>query len=311
MQQTQAVAPGIEISKKELIQMRPPRGATGFAPSGPVQTHQWGTNRSAFLGQGMEFAESRIYQPGDDVKNIDWCVTARTGQAHTKLFQAERERPVYLLLDLRSMMQFGSRVRFKSHLAAEVAAKLAWIGHDGGDRIGALILGRNNIHSFRSARTRGAVLQFLDAVARETRQLELPDEAGLKETSLSDGLRRLRQICRPGSMVFVISDFADLDSACEREMKYLAGRTHIINIQISDPLDSALPATAGRISNGRDTLQLSRLGKKALQDYASAFEYRSQQLKKLSVQHNMVLHQISTPESPACLFSPRAARSQR
>ncbi len=309
MQQTAPELPGIEISKAELIHARPPKSVTGFSPSGPVQTHQWGTNRSAFLGQGMEFAESRIYQPGDDVKNIDWCVTARTGQAHTKLFQAEWERPVYLLLDLRSMMQFGSRVRFKSHLAAEIAAQLAWVGHDGGDRIGALILGRQKTHSFKSARTRASVLQFLDAVSSETRPQAEPAGPVSEEPSLSDGLRRLRQICRPGSMVFVISDFADLDDACERELKYLAGRTHIVSIQVSDPLDSALPASAGRISNGRETLQLNSLRRGVLEDYASAFAYRSARLKKLSIQHSMVLHQISTPESPKTLLRPRLARS--
>lgn len=309
MQQTEARAPGIEISKAELIQMRPPKGVTGFAPSGPVQTHQWGTNRSAFLGQGMEFAESRIYQPGDDVKNIDWCVTARTGQTHTKLFQAERERPVYLLVDLRSMMQFGSRVRFKSHLAAEIAAQLAWVGHDGGDRIGALILGRQGIRSFKPARTRSSVLQFLDAVAHQTQRLsEITTQQD--EPSLTEGLRRLRQVCRPGSMVFVISDFADLDEGCEREMKYLAGRSHVINIQISDPLDSALPASAGRISNGRETLQLGQLNKQTLADYATAFQYRSARLNKLSLQHNMVLHQITTREKPSCLLRPQAARGK-
>ena len=136
MSEMPSFAPGIEISPAELILARPDRAITGFAPGGRVSTHMWGANRSVFHGRGMEYAESRAYQPGDDIRTIDWRLTARSNEVHTKLFHEERERPVYLLLDLRAMMQFGTKNRFKAHLAAEIAAMLAWVGIDGGDRVG-------------------------------------------------------------------------------------------------------------------------------------------------------------------------------
>ncbi|MBT5031007.1 MAG: DUF58 domain-containing protein, partial [Proteobacteria bacterium] len=95
-----------------------------------------GETRSKFRGRGMEFEEVRQYQPGDDIRNIDWRVSARTGGTYTKLFCEERERPVHIVVDQRNSMFFGSAQRFKSVLAAEVASALAWAALAGSDRIG-------------------------------------------------------------------------------------------------------------------------------------------------------------------------------
>ncbi|WP_371168870.1 DUF58 domain-containing protein [Aliiroseovarius sp. 2305UL8-7] len=292
---------GITTTLNELVRARPPRGLTGFAPSGRVSTHQWGANRSIFRGRGMEFAESRAYQPGDDVKSIDWRVTARTGLPHTKLFQEERERPVHILLDLRSMMQFGTRVRFKSHLAAEVAAMLSWVGHDGGDRVGGLILTRQGVLDFRAARTRKAVLRFLESVAEQTAtDLEAGDEV-----SLANGLRRLRKSCRPGTLAFVISDFNDLDDNAAKELRRLSGTAHVTNIQISDPLDAALPSQAGRISDGDLALSLGSVTKAELQNYAAQFVARRSRLDRISRQNAMAIHHLQTSDDPATILHPK------
>lgn len=298
MHEHRTYAAGVEASTAELIRTRPPRATSGFAPSGRVSTHQWGTNRSVFRGRGMEFAESREYQPGDDVRSIDWQVTARTGRTHTKLFQEERERPVHILLDLREMMQFGSRVRFKSHLAAEIAAKLAWIGHDGGDRVGGLILTRSGVRDFRGARTRRAVLRFIEAIAEETRLDRKPG----KELSLADGIRRLRHECRPGALAFIVSDFADFDKRCEQELRRLSKSPHVTNIMVTDPLDSELPPRGGRISDGDRAVSLSGLRRHALQDYSTAFNERQERLELTCRQRAMAFHALSTPDDPKSLL---------
>lgn len=299
-------AAGVEASTAELIRARPPRTATGFAPSGRVSTHQWGTNRSVFRGRGMEFAESREYQPGDDVKHIDWQVTARTGRTHTKLFQEERERPVHILLDLRNMMHFGSRVRFKSHLAAEIAAQLAWVGHDGGDRVGGLILTRSGVRDFRAARTRRAVLRFIDAISEET----LLGGEQSEEMTLAHGIRRLRHECRPGALAFVISDFSDFDEACEQELRRLSKSPHVTNILVTDPMDSELPPRAGRVSDGHKALALSGLKKKALKDYTAAFHERRQRLEQLCRQRAMAFHALSTPDDPKSILRTKGVQQR-
>lgn len=291
---------GIEATLAELVRTRPSRAATGFAPSGRVSTHQWGANRSVFLGRGMEFAESRAYAPGDDVRSIDWRVTARTGETHTKLYQEERERPVLLMVDMRAMMQFGTRVQFKAHLAAKVAAMLSWVGHDGGDRVGGLILTRAGVRDHRAERTRRSVLRFLEAFCEETR---LDRDAG-SETSLAQGLRRLRHICRPGSLAFVISDFSGLDDIAAQELRRLASHTHVTLIEVTDPLDAMLPPHAGRISDGGVAVALDRVPRRQLADYAARFADRQARLDALARQHGMALHRLTTSDDPARILHP-------
>ncbi len=341
---------GIEITLDELIKARPAKSVTGFAPSGKVSTHQWGMFRSAFLGRGMEFAESRVYQTGDDVRNIDWRITARTGKTHTKLFHEERERPIYLLVDMRSMMHFATRTRFKANMVAEIASMLAWVGFDGGDRVGGQILTRvdtlgsgndsgkgdrnsgNNVGSnagnnivdndsnntdiasatgivdFRGARTRRAVLRFLERLAEETRfayPSTTPQNANLatppafprrQEVSLAKGIHRLRKTARTGSLVFVLSDFYDFDEQSRQELVRLSAHSQVTLIQVNDPLDKALPAGAGRLSDGLASIDLSALTNQQLQGYSQAFLDRQQQIYQMCAKHGMVLHQLLTSD---------------
>ncbi|TYC69186.1 DUF58 domain-containing protein [Stappia sp. BW2] len=296
---------GIVATLPELVRVRPQRGLTGFAPSGRVATHQWGANRSVFRGRGMEFAESRIYQPGDDVKSIDWRVTARTGQAHTKLFQEERERPIVILTDMRAMMQFGTRNRFKANLAAEVAAMMAWTGHDGGDRVGGLVMTREGLRDFRASRTRRSVLGYLEALAEETR----PERPLGTEVTLAHALRRLRHRNRPGTLAFVISDFSDFGDDAETELRHLAVNAHVTNIQISDPFDAALPPRGGRITDGEHALAISALGGRKLEHYAQQFEARRERLELVSRHHGMVCHFLQTPDDPSWILHPHLNRS--
>lgn len=293
------IIPGINATLDELIRARPPKGMTGFAPAGRVSTHQWGSNASVFKGRGMEFAESRIYQPGDDVRNMDWRVTARTGKAHSKLFQEERERPVHILLDLRAMMHFGTRVRFKSHLAAEVAAQLAWAAHDGGDRLGGQLLTRSGLLECRAARTRRAVLRFLEHIVMQTAPQPPMPSAGTatSEVTLSRAILRLRRICRPGTLVFIISDFHDFDGEVSQELGRLCRHAHVTLIQILDILDRALPARGGRVSDGENSVALAALGRAALDDYSLTFTRRQQRLQKTCGQKGIAYHQLDTTDS--------------
>ncbi|GLO63970.1 hypothetical protein MACH09_44780 [Vibrio sp. MACH09] len=307
MTKSLATVNGIEISQTELFRVRPEKHASGFAPSGKVNTHQWGSNRSHFIGLGMEFAESRVYQAGDDVKNIDWRVTARTGQTHTKLYQEERERPVHILLDLRSMMHFGSRNRFKSHLAAEIAAKVAWIAHDGGDRVGGLICHKQGCSDFRASRTRRSLLRLLDNISQNTR---LAQEVN-QESSLAMSIRRLRHHARSGGLVFIISDFSDLDDKCEGELKKISARNQVTLIHIEDPFDARLPLSGGRLSDGQSVLSLSALSPHSEQEYRLLFSQRLSKLEGLCRQYRMVLQRMSTIDDPSVLFATKYRKNSR
>ena len=293
---------GLEASFAELVRSRQVGTATGFAPSGRVKTHQMGANLSVFHGRGMEFDESRPYQPGDDVRTIDWRLTARTGAMHTKLFHEERERPVQLLVDLRPNMQFGTRKQFKSVLAANIAAKLAWTAIDGGDRVGGLLLAPSGVKTHQARRSQALMLTFLKTIAQAT-QLEQTEPTDL---SLSNAVDRLRRICRPGTLVFIISDFADLDERTARSIRRLSLHTHVTNIQVYDPLEESLPIQGDcRLSDGKQVLALDSLGANAQQEHHDRFAQRMQDLQTLSRRRGMAYHAVTTAEDADAVLWPR------
>lgn len=286
-----------------LVRSRPDRRTTGFAPGGKVRTHQFGTNRSVYRGRGMEFDEARIYQPGDDARAIDWRVTARTGKMHTKLFHEERERPVLILADLRASMHFGTRVQFKSVLAATIAAELAWVGIDGGDRVGGFIMLPNGVKSFPATRNTAAMLRLLKALSEGTR-LEDQQHGETAESPLPTAIDRLRQVCRPCTLVFIVSDFADFDERTELAIKRLSQHAHVTNVLVYDQLDAMLPHGNQRISDGEHVTLLAALGRDSIEQHARMFRDRRLRLERICRQRGMSFLAIPTSASARDVLAP-------
>ncbi|MEC9196644.1 MAG: DUF58 domain-containing protein [Pseudomonadota bacterium] len=302
---TRDYAQGIEAAPSELIRARPDRSITGFAPGGRVSTHLWGANRSVFRGRGMEYAESRAYQPGDEPRAIDWRLTARSGETWTKLYHEERERPVFLLIDLRSTMQFGTRTRFKAHMAAEIAAALAWTGHDGGDRVGATILTRTGLVEVAPSRSRAALLGLLKRVSDGT----LLGVEASGEVPMATALKRLTRVCRPGTLAFIISDFADLDAAEERELRRLSRRAHVSCIALYDRMEADLPDRGGKLSDGSAAVAIAGLARVARDRHAQDFTARRTRLTALCARLGMACHWLSTEDKAQSVLLPRKGRA--
>lgn len=218
-----------------------------------------GQQSSARRGRGLDFDEVRKYYPGDDVRSIDWRVTARTGEAHTKVFKEERERPVLIAVDQRNSLFFGSQTCMKSVWAAEFAATLAWAALENGDRIGGLITGQAEHCELRPRASRSAVLHFLQNLL--TLNQALPDQSGkLTALDFTEQLLALRRIVRPGTHIFIVSDFADYASSQHLpHLSYLARHNRITMCLVSDPLEAVAPPpgyyqfTDGQITAGLDT----------------------------------------------------------
>ena len=231
-----------------------------------------GPNKTNFRGRGIDFEEVRAYQAGDDIRTIDWRVTARSGEAHTKLFREERERQVLVVVDQRNTMFFGSRHCCKSVLAAHLAALLSWAALQRGDRLGGVVFSDTEHHEVRPRRSRRSVLAFLSAIAETNTALplDIPGEA----RRFSDMLCDLRRIARPGSSLFIISDFAGAqDPDAMEHIHQLARHLEITALHCSDPLEQALPA-AGRytVTDGRQRADLYT-GDRSLRDtFADRFE---------------------------------------
>ncbi|HEY6514607.1 MAG TPA: DUF58 domain-containing protein, partial [Steroidobacteraceae bacterium] len=193
-----------------------------------------GAHSSALRGRGLEFQEVRPYVAGDDPRNIDWRVTARRGRPHTKLFREERERPVWLLIDLQPGLFFGTRRQLKSALAVRTAALLAWVASLGGDRVGAVIAHGAAQTRILPARARQAgVLPLLEALLQS--QPRAPGEPA--PLAVEEGLRALLPLVRPGSQVLAISDFAGLREQAGSLWTALAAHTDLRLFWITDALE--------------------------------------------------------------------------
>lgn len=198
---------------------------------------------SPLRGRGMEYAESRGYVAGDDARHIDWRLTARTGRAHTKLFQAERERLTIVVADTAASLYFGTRVRFKSVQAARAGALAAWAAAEEGDRICAVRGTQHEAPVAPAAGTRGA-LRTLDALVRWY-SAPPPDDLGLPVA-----LDHARRLARPGSRLVVLADPASIRSVPEAQWPALSQHHEVIVLLLTDPLEmqppmSALPFMAG------------------------------------------------------------------
>lgn len=236
-----------------------------------------GDARTNFRGRGMEFAEVRLYQPGDDIRNIDWRVTARTMDTYTKLFQEERERPVFLVIDQRSPMFFGTKQVFKSVYAAQIAGVIAWVAMQNNDRIGALLFGDHEQKDLRARRGKHAVLGLLNQLQQFNQQLSSP--VAPCSISAQDILSDVRRVARPGSAVFIVSDFHDFDEDCEKPLTQLARHTDVSLFHVFDPLESHLPSAQKlSVSNGTERLTVDTAAGQLTKMFQTQFMQQQQRL---------------------------------
>lgn len=270
-----------------------------------------GSNPSPFRGRGMEFAEVRSYQSGDDIRTIDWRVTARSGKPHTKLFQEERERPVLVALDYRRPMFFATRGRFKAVQGSHLAALIGWRALQDGDRLGAFVFSEERHVELRPTSGKQAVLgllrQMVTAPAWQ-RQRHQPFDP---QQRLYQTLTRLHRVARPGSVVTLISDFAQWDDQVEKQLALLARHCQLQLIFCYDPLETGLPA-AGHypLSDGRQPLQLDSSQAAFRHQYAARFNRHQQQLEGFCRRHGAVLTPCATTDEPAdCLRLNRQGRN--
>ncbi|WP_257644283.1 DUF58 domain-containing protein [Luteimonas salinisoli] len=204
---------------------------------------------STLRGRGMEYAESREYAPGDDARHIDWRLTARSGRAHTKLYQAERERLTLVVADTAPALYFGTRVRFKSVQAARAGAIAAWAALRDGDRVAALRGSHAEAPVPPCAGPRG-VLRVLDALVRWY-AAPPADDAGL-DTALDHAGRLLR----PGSRLLVLADPSSIAAVAPQRWPALAMRGVATVLLLTDPLERDPPRAPLPFQQGRQRLEL-------------------------------------------------------
>ena len=238
---------GLKPTLAELVALRASVLGRGIARTGRHGTS--GPAASALRGRGMEYAESRDYVAGDDARYIDWRVTARTGRAHTKVFQAERERLTLLVADTAPSLYIGTRVRFKSVQAARAGAIAAWRAVRDGDRIGAL-RGTSREAPVQPGTGPRAALRVLDAL---TRWYAAPpaDDGGL-EVAFDHAAR----VLRPGARLVALCDPASAHAIPMQRWTALAAHHEVVVVLLTDPMEVAPPSSTLAFRSGEDRVVL-------------------------------------------------------
>ncbi len=242
----------------------------------------------------MEFAEVRHYQPGDDVRTIDWRVTARTGKVHTKLFVEERERPVLILLDLSHSLYFGSSLLLQSVQAAHLATTLGWSAIQHGDRLGALIATEMEHLELKPRSRQQGILQLISAIqSLHERQLNQLSEYQSEPEHLFRACQRLRRIAKPGSLIWIISDGANLTENCLAPLSDLKRHCDMGAFLITDPLRQGTLALPKQfqlpVKEGNREMVLNRAGYDTwLQKQLSSQAHFTQMMQKLNVRTRFI-----------------------
>jgi uncharacterized protein (DUF58 family) len=274
----QSGADGVSLGLSELLWYQRYTKVLDLTPRMPIHSKLAGTYLAKSKGRGMEFDEVRHYQTGDDVRTIDWRVTARTGKVHTKLFREEKERPVFILTDLGGSMQFGSALLFKSVQAAHLAALIAWHVKQRGDKLGGLVFSQQQHFELKPQSRSHGVLRYFHALTEVQHTIQ-----GNRGLSLNDALSQLRRLVRPGSLVYILSDFAGFTDDGLRHIRAIRQHNEVTCCPVTDPLDLMLPAFSSgvaAVSDGRHTGYIE-LGSTALrQRYAQQQQTQQQQLKQ-------------------------------
>ncbi|WP_313932444.1 DUF58 domain-containing protein [Pseudidiomarina fusca] len=306
---------GVKVAAHELMYYR--SKAAALARLRPrLKPGRSGALLSKVKGRGMEFDEFRHYQAGDDIRAIDWRVTARTGTPHTKLFREERERPVLLVVDFSDSMQFGSQLLLKSVQACHLASALAWLAVARGDRVGALLASTPSAQSqpqhieLRPQAREHAVTRIIQQlVAAQNQALQNWQQPHQERASvLPYLLQRTLQVAKPGTLVYVISDWRGLltnsqqsaDTAAVQALLALQRHCQLVPMQLVDPLELSLEAVAQAqiseqlaLTDGQVEWQFDPHQAHQQQQYANAAAAWQQQLIQQFQQQALELWQFS------------------
>ena len=256
---------------------------------------QSGDIKSAFKGRGMELEEIRPYSFGDDVRDIDWRVTARKQKPYTRLFAEERDREVYAVVDLSEKMRFGTKAELKSVSACKIMALLGWLALENKDRFGGMIFdGRQNL-MFKAQNHRAGLLAMLKKVSDVSRDI-LKNEADT--SSFSKTLLILSQNIKQNAVVFVVSDFVSSDETLQKSLALLAAKCDVFCLDVCDVVE-LYPPKAGvyMVENKQEQLVFDTTDPQFCEDYQKMFYQKRKIFEDFCRRFSCRYRQIRTDKS--------------
>jgi len=254
---------GISVTIDELLLYQAKSRLLDLSANQNLHSKMAGNYLARTKGRGMEFDEVRHYQTGDDIRAIDWRVTARTGKTHTKLFREEIERPVLIATDLGPSMAFGTQLLYKSVQACHIASLVAWHAKARGDRVGGIVFSQQNHIEVKPRSRKQGVLHYLHSLTQIQNNVPTPLSEDEQQTAFANNCLRVRQLAKPGSLVYLITDGHSVSDTALRHLNHISRHCELVVCLISDALEHALPQSNEKLevtmSNGYEN-QVYTLG---------------------------------------------------
>jgi uncharacterized protein (DUF58 family) len=303
----------VTVTLKELISLRQAARHISLKSTYVKNSSITGMHPSRFRGRGMDYQESRVYQAGDDVRSMDWRVTARAGVPYVKLYEEERQRPVMLLVDLNPGMFFASQGAFKSVIAARAAALIAWAGVAQGDRVGGLIFNGDHLEIPPRGSATGALQLFRLLVQAADPEKGLQESRpGADNNDLDSALKRCRRVTKPGSLVFILSDFYHLGEETNAQLLRLGQHNDLVAVQIVDPLEIMPPPTGVYgVSNGVQHGVIDTRTQDLKQGYEQWCAAHHAEVEQVMRRCAIPLLKLSTTDEPAMVLQQSLADGKK
>ena len=277
---------GAYADLESLIALQFRAGGFSLKHNQPVHSLLFGRRASHVRGRGLDFEELRGYVAGDDVRSIDWRVTARAKKPFVRVYSEERDRPAMLVVDQRINMFFGSRRSMKSVVAAQVCALAAWRVFHQGDRIGAFVFNDDTTEQVRLHRSRATVLRILNRTAHLNQMLRADSSAQPNPARLNKVLESVARVCRHDTLILIASDFDGADQHTRDLLLHLSQSNDVICCLAYDPLAVKLPpAEQLVVSNGELQVELQLGQEKVRKSILEASDRRMRGI--LSWQHEL------------------------
>ncbi|MCB1196763.1 MAG: DUF58 domain-containing protein [Deltaproteobacteria bacterium] len=263
-------------------------------PSFHIKSQHKGSLLSKFKGRGVELTENRPYEDGDDVRDLNWQVYAKTGRLHTKVYQEERERPVYLWVDVGPSMQFATQGSFKSVVASHLASLVGWYELKRHNRVGGVIASANSVSFFKAGKNRKNFLRFLHTLC-----LDKYGQDKQSSQTLYEKLKVLERVKQPGTAMFLFGDFLGWDQTCKKHIIRLSKHQDITLTIVLDPIELNLPSDGTyAFSNGHEQTLLDLSQKKILENYYSAIKNRIHDIRSLATYPNINTMMVFSNDHP-------------
>lgn len=285
-------------SLPELLQLEGKvKGFSFRANRQKVRSVLGGKHASKLRGRGMDFEEVRQYAAGDDIRNIDWKVTARTQKTHSKVFSEEKEKPALIVVDQSLSMFFGSQKRMKSVVAAEIAALVAFKIQKEGDRVGGLIFTNNGIDAISPKRNKKNTLKFLERLVHHNHAMKNQKGAGDRNTALTEAIAKIKNVVTHDFLVVIISDFVHYSDQVVQALSYVSKHNDVVLVKVFDPMEREVPAQKMVVGDANQQIVIEGDSQKIVSNLKAGFDNDLADFEAKMKKHKIPVLKMNTIDS--------------